>query len=112
MADLVVDDTHIEIVLSTLEQVGALRRTVRVPLSSVVSVRYADAARSGVSGIRAPGTAIPGGLKLGTWRSRSRKTFVATSGDRPGYIIDLTGESLDRIVVASPRIEALDSLTS
>lgn len=112
MAELVVDDTHVEVVLSTMEQLGALRRTMRVPLSSVVNVEYRDEARSGMSGLRAPGTALPGGIKLGTWRSRTKKTFVATSGKQPGYVIDLSGESVDRLVVASPRIKALDSLAN
>lgn len=112
MADLIVDDQHIEVALSRVEQIGALRREVRFPLGSISSVRWVDVARREISGIRAPGTHWPRGIALGTWRKRGTKSFVAVRGSGPGYVIDLDGEDFDRLIIETAPIEALEGFTS
>jgi len=111
MATLTVHDNHVEVELSLVERIGSLRRQARYPLDSIVSVRRVDVARREITGLRAPGTYWPGSVALGTWRKRWSKSFVAVRGKGPGYVIELDNQDVDRLIVESPPIGALDSWT-
>ena len=111
MAALSVDGGQLNVELSGWERVGALRRSdVSVPMTAVVSVRRLDNARKGIRGWRAPGTGLPGVIALGSWRKRDFVDFVAVTGSKPGYVIELRGEHFDRLVISSPPIPELDEL--
>ncbi len=111
MATLVVEDGQLTIVLSTWEKIGALIRSdVSVPFDSIVSAQRLDDARDGIRGLRAPGTGVPGRLALGTWRTAKTTDFVAVSRSDAGYLIELSGQRFDRLVVSSPPIPELDAL--
>jgi hypothetical protein len=70
-----VDDDDVVVALTRLEKVAALHGDVRVPLSAVHAVEVVDDGPAAVHGVRAPGTAWPGGPKIGTWRRRGGRTF-------------------------------------
>ncbi|MEZ5341496.1 MAG: hypothetical protein R2706_08610 [Acidimicrobiales bacterium] len=108
MASIHIDDTFLEIRMSRLEKLGALRRQVKVPLDSIVSVTPVDRARSAIKGVRAPGTGVPGGLMLGTWRGRGGRSFVAVRGRGPGYVIELQDQKDTRLIVESEVVPALE----
>lgn len=110
MAELIVTDSSVSIELSPWEMVGAVHASVSAPLDSITDVRYVDDVRSEVRGLRAPGTAWPGGIALGTWRSRRSKSFVAVGGRNPGYVIEFDGEEFARFIVESGPVAALDEL--
>jgi hypothetical protein len=110
MAVLRVVDDELRIELSRWEKIGALSGDLVFPLTSIVSVERVDTARSSIRGMRAPGTGLPGRLALGRWRGRGSVDFVAAYRDDPGYVVDLTGEPVNRLIISSPRVDELDAL--
>jgi len=117
MAKVRIGNGQLVIELSGLEKLGAGRaRDIAVPLSSIRSVKRLKDARSGVNGLRMPGTGIPGLLLLGTWRSfvtwrassYKSKEFVAVSFKNPGYRVQLRGADFDALVFSSDPIAELE----
>ena len=99
MAKLIVDDQEITVSLSAVEKLEALHGNVTVPRSAVARVRTVPDGMVEVHGLRAPGTGLPGVIKVGTWRSRKGKTFAVCHGRRPAIVLDLVGSTYDRLVV-------------
>ena len=99
MAQLMVDDESVTLVLSVGERVEAVHGNVTVPRSSVVGARRVPDGLAEIHGTRAPGTAIPGVVMVGTWRASGSVTFAACHGRRPAVVLDLVGQPFDRLVV-------------
>lgn len=107
MAALVVDGADLVVRLNPLEQLGAMRANVRIPLSSITAVRVSETPSSELRGIRAPGIGIPGVISLGTRRGRGFRDFAAVYYLKPAVLaIDATGARFDRLVVSASREEA------
>ena len=68
MASLEVQSGELIVRLSGVEQAAAMRREVRVPLSSVTGVCAEPDPWGALRGIRAPGTGIPGVAAYGVRR--------------------------------------------
>ncbi|MFY9807598.1 MAG: hypothetical protein WAK86_10075 [Pseudonocardiaceae bacterium] len=87
MAKLIINDRDVTVSLSAVEKLEALHGNVVVPRSAVAQVRTVLNGMVEVHGLRAPGTGLPGVIKVGTWRSREVTTFapydrlVITLGD-------------------------------
>lgn len=73
---------------------------VRVPRSSVRSATVQEDALAQVHGLRAPGLALPGRVKVGTWRGRWGKDLVVVRREQPAVVVDLTGAPWRRLVVS------------
>ena len=99
MAYLKIDDESVVVALSGAERVEALHANVSVPRSAVRSARAVPDGMDEVHGVRAPGTALPGVIMVGTWRSSAGTTFAVCHGRRPAIMIELTGQPFDRLVV-------------
>ncbi len=110
MAQLSVDDQLLHIGLSGWEKAGAMSADFSVPLGSIVSVEPLANARSAIRGVRFPGTGLPGVVALGRWRKWGNVDFVAVYRNDPGYLIELTGDRFDRIIVSSDPVSGLDQL--
>ena len=89
MADVRVDGGEVVVALTRLEKLAALHGDVRVPLPVVRAVDVVDDGPAAVRGLRAPGTAWPGGPKIGTWRRRDGRTFAVTRRGRPALRLTL-----------------------
>jgi hypothetical protein len=50
-------------------------------------------------GLRAPGLALPGVRKVGTWRRPGERTLVCVRAGRPAVRIRLTGARFDTLLV-------------
>ena len=91
MADVRVDGGEVVVALTRLEKLAALHGDVRVPLPVVRAVDVVDDGPAAVRGLRAPGTAWPGGPKIGTWRRRGERTFAVARHGRPAVRLGLDG---------------------
>ena len=91
MATVIRDGNEIVLQLSFWEKLGAFHSSPRVPIDAIESIEYIDQLwRSDVlRGVRAPGTAIPYVVLLGTLRGLKFKDFVAMKGRGEGVVLSL-----------------------
>lgn len=107
MATLEIDGDDLVLRLRRWERLGALSGDVRVPLSAVTAVQVAADPFKAITGIRAPGTGLPGVVALGRWRSRKAVDFVAVHRGEPALVVELTGAAFRRLVVSTPQAETI-----
>src|SRR5262245_47072097 len=92
--------------LSLPERIGALvQGDVSVPLAAIRVVRVAADPWRELRGMRAPGTAWPHRIALGTWRHSLGRDFVAVYGRRPAVVVELAGVRFGRLVVTTSDAE-------
>jgi hypothetical protein len=102
----IVDDTF-SVSFTTAEKVAGLLRDQRIPLSAVRSVEVVPDGLQAARGLRAPGLALPGRRKIGTWRSRAGKTLVAVQGHRPAVRVTLVGQRYAALLLTTDAPEEL-----
>ena len=98
MAHLLVDDSKVTVALSAVEKVEALHGDVTVPRTAVTGARAVPDGMAEVHGMRI-GTGLPGVILVGTVQGGGSVTFAVCHGRRPAVVLDLAGQSYDRIVV-------------
>lgn len=98
MATVDVEGDTVTVRLSTAEKVASLRGDVRFPRSAVTGVEVVEDALGATRGMRAPGFALPGRRKIGTWRGRG-KEFVSAAGGQRGVRITLEGQPWAAVVL-------------
>ena len=99
MAELQIDGDELVLHMTTFEKAEGVHGDIRVPLSSVTSVRSVETAwPDELRGIRAPGTGIPNVVAVGTRRGSFGKDFAAVHGKGPAVVLDLEGQAFDRLV--------------
>ena len=91
MAKLVKSGNELILELSIWEKLGALHDSPRVAAGSVEKIEFIDQlwGSSTLRGVRAPGTALPYLVLLGTLRGRGYRDFVAMSGRGEGVVLTL-----------------------
>jgi hypothetical protein len=88
-----VNDAELVVHLTPLEKIGAFHGDLRLPRASVRSAEVVAQPFTRLRGLRAPGTAIPGVIALGTWRRRGgEKNFAAVYRRRPVLVVELDAE--------------------
>jgi hypothetical protein len=97
----------IELTLTTAEKIGALRGDLRVPRSAVVAVEVVPDGLAATRGLRAPGLAVPGVRKVGTWRGAVGKQFVSVRRGEPAVRVRLAGQPYDVLLIGSADAPAL-----
>jgi hypothetical protein len=96
---LVVDGNELVARTNPLEVFGALHRSVRVPLSSVVELAATSDLWNELHGTRLPGTGLPGVIALGTWRYPGGKDFVAVYRGY-GVLVTVSDSTWHRLLVS------------
>ena len=86
---------------------GLLLRDVRFPTSAVRAVEVVPDGLAATRGIRAPGLALPGVRKIGTWRRRGGKSIVTVRRGQPAVRIDLAGQRYESLLIGLDRPEEL-----
>jgi hypothetical protein len=107
MSTVTLTDSTFEVSLTPLEKLGGFSGDVRVPRRAITSVELVGDGLAAVRGLRAPGLALPGRIKLGTWRGRGGATFVAVRRGEPALRLELEGERYASVLVSTPEAEAL-----
>ncbi|RFA17287.1 hypothetical protein B7R21_00690 [Subtercola boreus] len=102
MAVLFVHPDRLEIRLTRAEKLMSFRRgDIEVPLDSIRSAVLTDDPWIWVRGIRAPGTAVPLTLAVGSWKFHDGKDFLLIKGTRTSVVIDIDGAEFSRVIVTT-----------
>jgi hypothetical protein len=106
MATIHIDHDAVVITPTRFEKIAGLVGEQRIPLSSILDVTIEDAPHRAIGGLRAPGLAIPGSTKIGTWRDSGRRVFVCVRDSKPAVRIeaverDAAGGQYDGYIVTS-----------
>ena len=98
MAKIVRVGDELILELSIFEKLGALHSSPRASIDSIEKVEFIDQlwGSSNLRGIRAPGTALPYVVLLGTLRGRGYKDFVAMKGRGVGAVITFKSGPFER----------------
>lgn len=105
MARLTVDANEVSLLLSPVEKLFGFHGDIRVPVAGVTSASVVAHPWDWVRGARIPGTGLPGVIKLGTLRGDFGKDFVAMYGTRPVVLVELSGQTFQRLLVRTPTPE-------
>jgi hypothetical protein len=97
----------IDVILTPLEKLAALRGSLRIDRSQVVEAEVLPDGLSAARGLRAPGLAIPGRLKIGTWRGRGATRLVIVRRGVPTLRLRLIGAPVDTVLVSTPDAAAI-----
>ncbi|MDN4611548.1 alpha/beta hydrolase [Arthrobacter burdickii] len=101
MAQLTVSGGRLGLRFESVEKALGLVQDLSVPVSAVVSVAVTDAPFSVAKGLRAPGFALPGRTRIGTWRSAGQRTLVAAKKNQPAVVIALRGGKYSTLVIGT-----------
>ena len=104
MAKVIREGDRVRLELSAMEKLGAVNWSkIETPISAITSISVVDRAwtRETIRGVRAPGTAFPYVIALGTMRHRGGKDFVAIYFRRPAWVIEIDGRPFKRWVLTS-----------
>ena len=104
-AVITVADDQVLVTMRGPFRLFALRSKVEVPVASVVAVRTDDHARGLVRGFRT-GTATHN-ILAGTFKSSGCRAFWAVDDGHDAVVIDIAGETFDRVVVEVADPEAV-----
>jgi hypothetical protein len=102
MTTVQVTPDALEVRLGPWEKVLGLLGDLRVPCSAVSDVEVVADGLGAPTGMRAPGLAVPGRIKLGTWRRRGSKQYVAVRAGEPALRVTLTGQRYESLLLGTP----------
>ena len=99
MATVTATPEALTVTLSRRERVLGLLRDLEVPRSAVRAVEVVPDGLAATRGLRAPGLALPGRRKVGTWRGRGEKTLVSVRRGQPAVRVRLAGQRFDTVLL-------------
>ena len=101
MAKVIEEENYLILKLSIWEKIGALHNDLVVPKDKLVkkTVHENPWSKKVLIGFRAPGTAFPFVILLGTMRYRGGKDFTAIYKRRPVAVYDFNETKFKRWIV-------------
>lgn len=96
-----VEDDTLTLSFTTAEKFAGLLRDQLVPVTAVTHAEVVPDGLEAARGLRAPGLALPGRRKLGTWRTGSGRALVAVQGHRPAVRLTLTGQRYASLLITT-----------
>ena len=102
MAVVIESDGLLTLKLSRLEKIGAIHGDISVPSTKLISKTEVPNpwTKEHLRGIRAPGTAIPYVILLGTMRFKGGKDFCAIYKRTPALIYEFADTEFKRWIVS------------
>lgn len=107
MAEVAITDGMVRFRMVGANKVWAMRSELGIPLSVVQEVRVDPEPQALTSGLRLPGTWIPGLLVAGTYRRPGLRSFLAVRQGRDALVLELEGHEYDRVVIDVDEPEAV-----
>jgi hypothetical protein len=101
MATVQLTPTTLTLRLTWGEKLTGLLRNLDVPLTAVRGVDVVDEPLSAMHGLRAPGLALPGIRKVGTWRRPGERALVCVRRGQPAVRVRLTGARYDTLLIGA-----------
>jgi hypothetical protein len=89
------------------EKVVGLLRDQHIPLTAIRAVEVVPDGLEAVRGLRAPGLALPGRRRIGTWRSRAGTSLVAVHGHRPAVRLTVEGQPYTTLLITTDAPEEI-----
>ncbi|WP_205676858.1 alpha/beta hydrolase [Arthrobacter crystallopoietes] len=99
MARLVVSSEAVRVELSRGEKIAGLLPDLKMSATAVEDVQVLNDGFTGVTGMRAPGLAFPGRVRIGTWRGSRGNTFAVVHQGKPAVQLTLKDQKYRRVVV-------------
>jgi hypothetical protein len=107
MATLQLTPSTLAVRLTPGERIAGLLRDVEVPLAAVRSAEVVTEPLTDLRGLRAPGLALPGIRKVGTWRRPGERTLVCVRRGQPAVRVRLEGQRYDTLLVGTEDAAAI-----
>ena len=107
MATVQLTPTTLTVRFTPGEKIAGLLRDVELPRSAVRGAEVVPDPMTGMRGLRAPGLALPGVRKVGTWRRPGERTLVCVRRGQPAVRVRLEGERYDTLLLGSVDAAAL-----
>jgi hypothetical protein len=107
MAEVDVHGDEVRLRFTPGERVAGLIRDQRIPRGLVRGAEVIEDPLPAVRGIRAPGLALPGVRKVGTWRSAGGSDLVCVRRGERAVRIQLQGHRYRSVLVGARDPEAL-----
>jgi hypothetical protein len=112
MSSIHVSDDTLTVRMAPLTKLAGLLRDQRIPLTAVTAVEVVQDGLAAARGLRAPGLALPGRRKVGTWRGRGVRRLVDVRRGQPALRLQLRGHHYDELLLGHDDASALaDRLT-
>ena len=99
MTAILVSDDTLTVRLTRLSKVAGLLRDQVIPRSAITAVEVVPDGLAAARGLRAPGLALPGRRKIGTWRGRGVRRFVDVRRGQPALRLTLQGQRYDELLI-------------
>ena len=99
MTSIHVSDDALTVRLPLASRIAGLLGDQVIPRSAVLSAEVVSDGLAAARGLRAPGLAIPGRRKVGTWRGRGARRFVDVRRGQPALRLRLQGQRYDELLI-------------
>ena len=101
MGSILVSADTVTVRLPRASKIAGLLRDQVVPRDAVTGVDVVPDGLAAARGLRAPGLAVPGRRKVGTWRGRGVRRLVDVRRGQPAVLLRLRGQRYDEILVGA-----------
>jgi hypothetical protein len=102
MATITTTPDTLSVRFTRAEKVAGLLRDIDVPLAKIRAVVVESDGLRAARGTRAPGLALPGRRKIGTWRRPGHRTAVAVRAGEPAVRITLHDHKYSALLIGTP----------
>jgi hypothetical protein len=107
MATMQLTPTTVSVRFTTAEKIIGLVRDVELPRTALRGAELVPEPLTAMRGLRAPGLALPGRRKIGTWRRPGERTLVCVRKGQPAVRVRLESDRYDTLLIGADDAAAL-----